>query len=49
VEPEDSGHTPGTDGRLYNLVNDPYEKNDLWGKHPEIVKRLTKLLEKYKN
>jgi len=35
-------------GQLYNLKNDPYEKNNLWDKHPEIVKRLTKLLEKYK-
>lgn len=48
VEPEDSGLTPGTDGQLYNLANDPYEKKDLWGKHPEIAQRLTELLEKVK-
>ena len=35
-------------GQLYNMADDPYEKNDLWAKRPEIVKRLTKLLEKYK-
>jgi len=38
----------GAAGQLYNLANDPYEKNNLWEKHPEIVERLTKLLEKYK-
>jgi arylsulfatase A len=39
---------PGLPGQLYNLANDPYEKNDLWAKRPEIVKRLKKLLDKYK-
>lgn len=39
---------PGSAGQLYNLADDPYEKNDLWTKRPEIVKRLTKLLDKYK-
>ena len=38
----------GLPGQLYNLADDPYEKNDLWAKCPEIVKRLTKLLDKYK-
>jgi arylsulfatase A-like enzyme len=38
----------GSPGQLYNLANDLYEKNDLWEKHPEIVKPLTKLLDKYK-
>jgi arylsulfatase A len=38
----------GLPGQLYNLADDPYEKNDLWAKRPEIVKRLTKLLDKYK-
>lgn len=47
VEPEDSGPTLGTDGQLYNLANDPYEKKDLWDKRPDVVERLKKLLEKY--
>ena len=38
----------GLPGQLYNLADDPYEQNDLWAKRPEIVKRLTKLLDKYK-
>ncbi|MCD6376489.1 MAG: sulfatase-like hydrolase/transferase [Caldisericaceae bacterium] len=33
--------------QLYNLKDDPAERHDLWDKHPEIVKRLKKLLEKY--
>lgn len=47
MEPEDSGPTLGTDGQLYNLANDPYEKKDLWDKRPDVVERLKKLLEKY--
>jgi arylsulfatase A len=35
-------------GQLYNLEDDLAESNNLWSKHPEIVKRLTKLLDKYK-
>jgi len=31
--------------RLYNLKNDPHEKNDLTALHPEIVKRLRKKIE----
>ena len=27
--------------------DDPYEENDLWDKHPEIVESLINLLEKY--
>jgi arylsulfatase A-like enzyme len=36
---------PGTGGigQLYNLAEDPYEKNNLWAKHPEIVDRLREL------
>jgi len=30
------------------MEKDPYEKNNLWDKRPEVVERLTKLLEKYK-
>jgi arylsulfatase A-like enzyme len=35
-------------GQLYNLVDDPGEQNNLLGNHPELVKRLTELLETYK-
>ena len=35
-------------GQLYNLEDDLAESNNLWSKHPEIVERLTKLLQKYK-
>jgi arylsulfatase A len=35
-------------GQLYNLDDDPEEKNNLWLVKPEIVNRLTALLEKYK-
>jgi len=35
-------------GQLYNLKDDMAESNNLWSKHPQIVERLTKLLEKYK-
>jgi hypothetical protein len=35
-------------GTVYNLVDDPGEQNNLWGNHPELVKRLTELLETYK-
>jgi len=48
VQPSGEGPEPGSPGQLYNLAQDPYEQKDLWDKHPEIVDRLTKLLEKYK-
>jgi len=38
----------GPKGQLYNLEDDLAESNNLWSKHPEIVERLTKLLERYK-
>jgi uncharacterized sulfatase len=31
--------------RLFNLKDDPHEKEDLAGKHPEIVQRLKKAIE----
>ncbi len=34
-------------GQLYNLKEDPGEKNNLWLQKPEIVARLTALLEKH--
>jgi arylsulfatase A len=38
----------GPQGQLYNLDDDPEEKDNLWLKKPEVVKRLTDLLEKVK-
>lgn len=35
-------------GQLYNLEKDLVESDNLWSKHPEIVKELTDLLDKYK-
>ncbi|HEY7308890.1 MAG TPA: arylsulfatase [Gemmataceae bacterium] len=36
-------------GQLYNLDDDPQERDNQWLKKPEIVARLTALLEKYKS
>jgi arylsulfatase A-like enzyme len=36
-------------GQLYNIAEDPYETNDLWDKHPEIVRELIVLLENGKS
>jgi arylsulfatase A len=38
----------GPKGQLYNLSDDPSEKINLYQKYPEIVKRMTALLERYK-
>jgi arylsulfatase A-like enzyme len=38
----------GPKGQLYNIQEDLAESRNLWNEHPEIVERLTKLLEKYK-
>lgn len=35
-------------GQLYDLAKDPAETRNLWAQHPEIVQRLTNLLNKYK-
>jgi arylsulfatase A len=41
--------TPGgPEGQLYNLDDDPSEQKNLWAEQPEIVKRLSTLLERYK-
>ena len=34
-------------GQLYNIVEDFAEKNNVYAKHPEIVKRLTAVLDRY--
>ena len=47
-EPKDVKPQPGGPaGQLYNLRDDPEEKNNLWLNKPEIVARLKALLEKY--
>jgi len=47
--PRDIKPKPGeAQGQLYNLDDDPREQNNLWLQKPEIVQRLTTLLEKYK-
>jgi len=38
----------GPQGQLYNLAVDPREEKNLWMEHPEVVARLTALLERYK-
>ncbi|HEX41209.1 MAG TPA: twin-arginine translocation signal domain-containing protein [Phycisphaerales bacterium] len=43
VEPKPDGPK----GQLYNLQDDPAEQKNLWMEQPEIVKRLTALLERY--
>jgi arylsulfatase A len=47
--PRDIKPKPGeAQGQLYNLDDDPREQHNLWLEKPEMVKRLTALLEKYK-
>jgi len=43
-----NGYGIETSGQLYNLANDPGEKNNLYTQHPEIVGELTQELEKIK-
>ncbi len=47
-EPKNLKPQPGeAQGQLYNLKTDPEERHNLWLSHPDIVARLTALLEKY--
>jgi arylsulfatase A-like enzyme len=39
----------GVQGQLYNLHDDPHELYNLWAQQPEIVARLTALLNQYKD
>jgi arylsulfatase A-like enzyme len=39
----------GARGQLYNLSDDPGETTNLWLEQPEIVDRLTRLLQRYKS
>ena len=36
------------EGELYNLKDDPSEKNNLYAERPDIVKGLTSIMNKYK-
>ncbi len=44
----DGGPRRGAPGQLYDLANDPYEAHDLWDERKDVIERLTKLLEKYR-
>jgi arylsulfatase A-like enzyme len=47
-EPRTVKPKPGEpEGQLYNLADDPAERTNLWSRRPEIVARLTALLERY--
>jgi len=48
VKPRGHGPKPGSPGQLYDLRKDPAEQNNLFDEKPEIVQRLTALLEQYK-
>jgi arylsulfatase A len=39
----------GPQGQLYNLRSDPSESNNVWLEHPDIVTRLTSMLNSYKS
>ncbi len=39
---------PGSPGQLYHLANDPAEAHNLWDGQPEVIERLSALLQKYK-
>ncbi len=48
-EPRNVAPKPGeAEGQLYNLEDDPREQDNLWLQKPEIVARLTALLQKYR-
>ena len=48
VDPRGTGPQPGAPGQLYNLEDDPGERNNLFDAHPGLVAELTDLLESYK-
>jgi arylsulfatase A-like enzyme len=48
TEPRSLKPKPGEpEGQLYNLADDPAEQTNLWSERPEVVARLTALLEQY--
>jgi arylsulfatase A-like enzyme len=46
--PSDGRPDPNSPGQLYNIAEDPVEQNNLWDRYPEMIKRLTALLEAYR-
>ena len=46
-----SSRTPPhrTPGQLYDLAADPAESRNLWSRHPDVVERLTGILERYQH
>jgi len=47
--PRGKAAEPGAPGQLYNIENDPAERKNLFDDYPEVVKRLTELLDRYKD
>ncbi len=45
LEPE----AGGPEGQLYNLADDPAETTNVWAENPEVVERLTAVLEGYQD
>jgi arylsulfatase A-like enzyme len=43
VEPEPGG----PEGQLYNMLDDPEENMNLWSEYPDVVERLSNLLEEW--
>ena len=48
VRPKGSRPKPGTPGQLYHLQDDPAELTNLFDEKPDVVRRLTALLDTYK-
>ena len=46
--PRDGGPDSDIPGQLYHIYDDPGETNNVWEAYPEIVERLTVLLDKFK-
>ena len=44
--PSGSGPVPGTPGQLYNIVDDPAERENLWDQREDIVAELRTILER---
>lgn len=49
VKPRDDYPREGAPGQLYDVESDPYETKNLWDERQDVVRRLAKLLAKYKN
>lgn len=48
VRPSDEPPSPERPGQLYNLEEDPKEQRNLYTDRPEVVDRLSRLLDRYK-